>query len=280
MTGMRQRDAHALLAALLRDPNYLNDSWNDRRHAIVLQLSCYPFGEENLKRIQQFSGHIAKVRHNQLYDIIPLTMQALHVAGLEIDFFTYYSTEFNNLWETQRPLPLPDRRRAFVSSLIRYLNGRPRTSLHLFLLDVISHEECLISVRSTINFDELNAFVSPVFRGRICSTLLRWHPQQLEQMVDQGRPPPPADHASTCYIYVRQKNACHVSLYQVDELTNFLLSFVNSKTSVEGISAALSREIGQPVAARDVIRCYEAISEALGGLKLEIPCESCSLTTC
>lgn len=245
---MHYARAHGLLATLAREPDFLRSLSPVSRHDIESQVAGGLAGRDNIQDILRFCGLVAKVRHNQLYEFIPLTFRVLQGLAIEIDFFTSYAPEFAKLWNKGRPLTLECRLERFIKHLRLYLDLKQQS--HAFVAEVLSHELRLRDIRAACALGKREAYPSGPrveLDGTINLATMRWSPTNIETMVaatDLGTAIRRRSKGSRRYAYVGKFDSLNVDFLEVDELTAGVVSLVIRKKSIRTIAAHLGQVSG------------------------------------
>ncbi|MER8832883.1 hypothetical protein [Mesorhizobium sp. M0909] len=267
---MRQSRAHSLLATMVSDPGFFAKQ-SPSAQSKIADLCCGGIrGKENIRAIIQFAGLITKVRHNQLHEVIPLTMRAIYVARIEIEFFTWYASEFSSL-RAQRPFELESRLQHFLSRLNTFL--RVEQPGHAFVREVMDHEARLRSLTSLVAAPGLAPQKArylgqraPKFDGTLLIAPMKWSPSCLEAALaseelsgDAWRP-----LEERTYLYALQRAGETVSYFEVDLLAATFIRFVNSGFSLRQVAEIIECEMG-------IVLSVEAISNIYENLAAVIP---------
>lgn len=250
-----------ILARCLTDPPFLARLVADRNQALTGYSLDEPtladFAVTDVDRLREFSGFIAKVQHNYLWDSFPATRQLLKHYKAEIEFFAgYRSVQLS----AQTPAQTQSEKiRRFADHLLRFAGDNPRLAglatalryeracwdLHQ-LACVRPARGCLAAAQAgALDWPEFLRLV-PVPSGPIRVDAFDCNPAKLVADVLNGTFT--GHRAGTHRLFVLRLDATDRTLqtFEIEELPALLLSYLDGRRSVRSvISAARHRALAK-----------------------------------
>jgi hypothetical protein len=195
--------------------------------------------------VEKFGGFITLVRHNFLWEALPLTRSFLSKSPFELELFTAWRS--NHLAARFYRRPDRDAQTAgFVTFTLDFLSTRPSL---VWLRDLLVHESVLWTLRgSSEPEDLLSAKPSlrrrPSIRGRLRVLSLSALPSELvarAQCAITDRPPKTSD--SHWFVYHVPPGSNELRAVEVDALFAILLSRVDGVRTAMSIARSIAADI-------------------------------------
>jgi hypothetical protein len=244
-----------ILARCLTDPPFLERLVADRDTA----LKAYPldaqtradFVKIDMQRLRRFSGFIAKVQHNYLWDYFPATRRLLQHSRIEIDFFTNYRAI--QLSAQSPAQSQSDKVRRFADHLATFAAKLPGLAA---LTTALRYERACWELRQITPAPRPRGRIGPRRAAGLawpdflklvpkrdqpmCFETFDCDPAALVADVLAGRFSP-HDGADDRLFVLRRRRDQSVQTFEIEELSALLLSSIDGYRTVRSVIAAARR---------------------------------------
>jgi hypothetical protein len=254
---MSARRVQAVIAAGVACPSLL-DAWSSSPE--TLRTHGVEPGTVDLAAIKKFAGFTAKVRHNGVRTLLPMSFRLMSEAGFEIDLFASYASTASVHHEGYAG-SAEERASRFIDFAQGWLDMRSRE--HVMFWDLLRHEHALSRLdRSGTD----PAAPAEVNRPRLSGDVLLFEMQSdpafvaaaLAQRSGRWRD---AEASTRYYAYQRPAESARIRIAELDAFGYYALTFIDGGRSVPELSVLLGA--GEPPAAR-FLRALDQLAE--GGL--------------
>jgi hypothetical protein len=257
---MNARRVHAVLAHGVRNPDHI-ERWRQDPAPLVAQ-GIEP-GSLDLPALLRFAGLTAKVRHNNVRNLLPMTFRFMAAAGFEIDLFSNYASLCSARGDS---LPPSNEERA--AALIRFIEHwlQPEIPEHLLLWDLIRHESALFALSK---HSAESPAAPPIGQtpapspssiaernGLLILHELRSDPRELIAMLNRRNHDWSSLPIATRYFGYWRPDSAEAQILELDEFSFYALSYADDARTAAALSRLLT---GQRRPSRGFLRL-------LGGL--------------
>lgn len=190
----------------------------------------------DVDRLDRVAGFVTKVRHNPVRFVLPITLRALTVTGLENDFFTSYAPAFT--LARSEGLSDDDRTRRFAEALRRWLD--PDLDDHRLVAGVLAHERTLAELAGAAPLQPPSSDVHvdprsrPVLRTEIRSVHLDVDPSRVADVAAGRGGLLDLDRTPRCYLYLPTPAGTKVK--QVDPAAATVLELADGRRRIEELA--------------------------------------------
>ncbi|WP_416758463.1 hypothetical protein ACMGGD_06445 [Pseudomonas sp. BNK-6] len=233
--------AQALVARCLSNPNFLT-----RVKKVITQNTSHPttedfaariLGPELVQRLVQLQGFITKVKHNGIRRELPYTFRLLADSGLELDFFSLFSTE---LYNKRQNGPLStDQHLALISQALKAYLVHRSNKASFAIAEMLHHELSLRDILLKKNYSTVSPLV--VWNGQCVVAQHRFDLIDMKKHINQGANVSNFQENHHYLLYQVKQHSESVSINEIDMLTAFILHNLTTSTSYSTIAKNLSK---------------------------------------
>jgi hypothetical protein len=191
--------------------------------------------------VSKFAGFITAVRHNFLWEVLPLTRRFLHQAKLEIDVFADWADRHLELRSARSS------KTKQVEAFVSFLNVYCARHELAWLKYVLLHEHALWRLREAREGEAQAGVVAspegiPHVNGRVTSVAL---PAPPAEIINRGEAALSGhelgEDVSTLrwFVYAQKAPADEIRISEADVVHVTLLSAIDGRRSAEAIAAAV-----------------------------------------
>jgi hypothetical protein len=225
------------------------------------------------ERLRRFSGFIAKVQHNHLWEWFPLTRRMLRFLGFESQVFTSYAATHQEL-RRQPGLKQAAKAETFLDFLQDFLTRQGSTGARL--LDLTVHERALwmMSRRLTVMGEaatppsaphpgtgRLLGTHIPAVQGAVCLRQFAYHPVKLAEAATKVSRFQRVRTAPTIILYWAVASRDDVRVLEVDSVTAVVLAEIDGSRTVRAIRDRIRRRYPGLISASLLRQAVAALDE-------------------
>lgn len=279
ITAGRRRAVDSLVARIIVDGEFNDLAQRDIGQALA--LCDLEQGDSDLlvgldvDRVAMFAGLVVKVHHTYLWGVLPVTLQLLKKADLELRLFALYAPVYRKLTR-DRAVAMEDKTWHFITfcreQLVR--QGHPRARL---LIDALNFEAFSASdrARELAMRARLDSPVDGPSRGiprRVVDfEICRYsHPiSAAMQCWGAGDFDYVPDPAETFLLVSSGASDGVLQLTEVDRVTALLLDRVDGRSSIESLAMALMGSRNAPPAVVSHVKSILLQAEISGLVRVD-----------